>query len=292
MMHAKDIYEDIIIRDAKPEDKPFVLEFTEKTWEWGDYIKYVWDKWIRDPNGRLLIAECNGKPVGIMHIQFLPDESAWLEGLRVHPEYRRRGIAWRLNQYAFRYIKSRGVNRVRVAIVEWNTPSLNLARKLGFYILDKWLSFWLRFKDIPECGEAKCKEEVDPEKIWDKISKSAVFLRSNGYIPVAWRWFRVSKKILAELLKNGAIKCITCNEDLIVIYRVEEDGSSIEIPLINMSHYEELFSAIRYLRRIHRLKEEDEIEILFPLNYDPAKDLVNKIPDHEIMIIMEKHLNE
>ena len=45
------------IRHATESDKGEVLRFCANTFEWGDYIDQVWDFWISDRNGVLLVAE-------------------------------------------------------------------------------------------------------------------------------------------------------------------------------------------------------------------------------------------
>ena len=37
-----------IVRPARAVDKDAVLAFTQNTWEWGDYISYVWEQWLAD----------------------------------------------------------------------------------------------------------------------------------------------------------------------------------------------------------------------------------------------------
>ena len=47
---------DLIIRPARSEDKAAVLAFTQNTFHWGDYIDWVWDDWIADPQGSMIVA--------------------------------------------------------------------------------------------------------------------------------------------------------------------------------------------------------------------------------------------
>ena len=63
----------IIVREAKPRDRRQIALFTSNTWSWGDYVMSVWRRWIRDPNGKLLVAEYNGEVVGLMRIVFRPE---------------------------------------------------------------------------------------------------------------------------------------------------------------------------------------------------------------------------
>src|SRR2546423_14642906 len=86
------------IRPARPEDREAVLAFCEQTWEWGDYIEYVWDEWLHDSKGILFVATIDGKYVAVSHLQMLNERDAWLEGMRVNHAYRQNGLAKDLNE--------------------------------------------------------------------------------------------------------------------------------------------------------------------------------------------------
>lgn len=168
-----------IIRVAKPGDKKAVLEFTKNTWDWGDYIADVWDRWVIDKNGELLVAELDDEPVGILHIQFLPDQSAWLEGLRVNPAFRRRGIALSLNKEALLRVKERGISVVRLVIAEWNKPSINLAVKLGFKAISDWISVEIS-RDNLKSYMGGCERLSDFDDLWECVGGSLFYKLSKG----------------------------------------------------------------------------------------------------------------
>ena len=56
------------VRPATMEDKEAVLAFCRDTFDWGDYIEYVYDRWVDDPDGELAVAVLDDKPVGISHV--------------------------------------------------------------------------------------------------------------------------------------------------------------------------------------------------------------------------------
>src|SRR5947209_10972137 len=114
------------VRPARPEDRDAVLAFCAHTWESGDYIEYVWDKWLHDPEGLLLVATSDGRPVGIDHLQMLNATDAWLEGLRVDPNYRHQAIAKAMGVAVKAEGKRRGAVRERPMTVSTDTASLRL----------------------------------------------------------------------------------------------------------------------------------------------------------------------
>jgi GNAT superfamily N-acetyltransferase len=60
-----------------------------------------------------------------------PDE-AWSEQITVHKQYRQRGVASALRYLIFSELKKRGIKKFFGAALKKNTPSLQLARKVGF----------------------------------------------------------------------------------------------------------------------------------------------------------------
>jgi ribosomal protein S18 acetylase RimI-like enzyme len=78
-------------------DTPEVMELTRTIWDGEDYVPHVWWEWFLDPRGLLAVAEYGGMVVGLGKLTQLSERDWWMEGLRVHPDFERRGIASHLN---------------------------------------------------------------------------------------------------------------------------------------------------------------------------------------------------
>src|SRR6266567_4449251 len=102
------------IRPAQPEDREAVLAFCQQTWDWGDYIEFVWDEWLHDKQGVLYVATFDQQPVGIAHLHMLTQTDAWLEGMRVDPAHRHQGIATALNNAMLAEAMRRGATVARL----------------------------------------------------------------------------------------------------------------------------------------------------------------------------------
>lgn len=131
----------VFIREAIDNDKEPVLAFCRHTWPTGDYIADVWDKWISDRNGRFVVANIKGVQVGIAHGYLQSREVAWLEGIRVHPSYRGRGIAGKLNKALIRYFRLKGAKLARLSTEARNIASQRHSEKVGFRILQTFQRF-------------------------------------------------------------------------------------------------------------------------------------------------------
>lgn len=126
------------IRRARAEDRAAVLAFSKHTWDWGDYIEFVWDEWLDDPQGYLFVATIDEQPVGVAHLRLLNATEAWLEGMRVDPHFRLRGIAKALYDAELVEAMNRGATMVRYVTESTNTGSIALAehhfmRRVGAY---------------------------------------------------------------------------------------------------------------------------------------------------------------
>jgi len=121
----------IEIRPARPEDREAVLAFSAHTWEWGDYIEYVWNEWLHDPQGMLFVATSDGQPVGVGHMRMLTKTEAWLEGLRVDPAFRRQGVASALYDAQLADAMRRGATIARLITESTNTAAIRILER-GF----------------------------------------------------------------------------------------------------------------------------------------------------------------
>ncbi|BAS26609.1 GNAT family N-acetyltransferase [Limnochorda pilosa] len=148
---------EVSVRPAVAADRGAVLDFCANTWPGGDYIPYVWEDWLNDARGRLLAADLGGRAVGIAHVQRLADGSAWLEGLRVDPAVRRRGIARLLTQAsldAARELAGRGAI-ARLMVSERNAVSRHLVERSGFRLERR---SWLMEREAVNDGGAPADE--------------------------------------------------------------------------------------------------------------------------------------
>ncbi len=154
------------IREAVEADRSPVLDFCRNTWPGGDYIADVWDHWLGDRKGRLIVATVGGVPVGIAHGYLQNKDVVWLEGMRVHTSYRGHGIAGKLNKSLTRYGKGRGAKIARLCTGSVNMASQKHAEKVGFNV-------------------TKTFQRLDSEKGLRKTSKVT---RIRKFSAAHWEW--------------------------------------------------------------------------------------------------------
>lgn len=132
---------DIRIRRARPEDKPQIASFTESTFEWGDYVADAFDRWLTDPNGILVVAtDESDRAIATARGTMLSPTELWLQGARVHPDWRRLGIASALDAEMEDWARRRGGQVARLAIEDWNTPAQAQVEKIDMRRIGDWVT--------------------------------------------------------------------------------------------------------------------------------------------------------
>ena len=129
------------VRKARPSDKAPLMSFIKDVWGGHDYIPHVWDYWIRDKSAKMFVIEADGRPIALNRVRFLPDGSAWFEGARVHPEYRRMGLAGMLGENAMKVAVENGAPVFRLTSGSRNRASHGQVAKMGFVEVARFSSY-------------------------------------------------------------------------------------------------------------------------------------------------------
>lgn len=200
-------------RVAKNRDKYHILDFCKNTFEWGDYIHEVWDIWIKENKGLLMVAETNDGPshtqksVAMIH-GILYDDTIWIEGIRVNPVYRRKGLASTLVNKVIQYGKERNAKKASSVVSIKNNPSKKLMNKLNFIPVDKWIysSTYTLTRNNDKCFDKIIKAEIKDIKIIKTFfSKLENYTSDIIRFVNAWRWYTLTENQLYKLITNSQL---------------------------------------------------------------------------------------
>ncbi len=145
----------IAVRRARPDDRESVLAFASATWDGWDYVPEAWPHWIAAPDGVFLVATAQGddRPIAITRLALLAADEGWLEGIRVDPAVRGRGVATNLQVAQLAWARAHGLGVLRYATGRGNEASLKLGAHHGFVrVADR--RTWSRPEDEGEPGAA------------------------------------------------------------------------------------------------------------------------------------------
>lgn len=209
------------VRRVCTHDKEYVLKYCANTFGWGDYIHYVWNDWIL--NGEFLAYECDVslssqspsqsssrpshtmRPVGICHVH-TSDGQIWIEGVRVHPQYRRHGIATTLVKTAedaallnARQLRGDDYSLASYMLIDTkNTSSLVMGSMLGYCKTHTWTYYKLEPRLYPS-SETRAVAIADND-FHDNFDCTVY----SHYVD-SWRWFQTNPAMLKKLASQNLI---------------------------------------------------------------------------------------
>ena len=255
---------EIVVREAKPEDKEAVLSFCQKTWEWGDYIPKVWDRWIKDPAGKIFVGIIDGKPVGITNVIIVKEGEAWLRGARTHPDYRRKGVITAITLRCLEFAVKKGAKLARLVTESTNIPAQKALEKLGFKPIAKFI-WWEteNFETKPSKYSSFAKID-DLEQIWRYLEKSECFRRCHGLYAKLYLWISLEKETLRSFIDNN--KCIKAevNGEILGLTLIDDEvsrewqESSIQVCYID-GNFEAVADMLKFLKKFCKEKEVNKI---------------------------------
>lgn len=178
------------IRYVQESDRKSVLEFCKNTFSWGDYIPWVWYNWLKE--GQFITWISNNVPVALCHSVFIRPHSMWIEGIRVHPHFRRKNVATKLIQWSESHAKQIGILYSSMLIEKENTPSITMAKKNGYEIETNWSYYSLDLKDT--CTNLNNLRSINQME----------FLHGKYFVD-SWRWEVLDHKSMISLIKNKQI---------------------------------------------------------------------------------------
>jgi ribosomal protein S18 acetylase RimI-like enzyme len=196
------------IRAARAEDREAVFRFSQHTWEWGDYIPLVWERWLTEAEGKLLVTTVSGQPVALGHVVMAAPGEAFLEGLRVDPDYRQVGLATAMTRRLLGETSQLGVNVVRLATLASNTTMCRLAAHLGF----RKVASFVFYQAETASGKGKAAVKASPKdlpRLLAFLKKSSGLSAIAGLYSTGWRFHRLSADQLRQRLERGMVRAIT-----------------------------------------------------------------------------------
>jgi RimJ/RimL family protein N-acetyltransferase len=215
------------LRDARPGDRKAILEFCKNTWPgYGDYIQLVWHKWMKGKGGRFILAELKGKPVGIAKVSEFARGEVWLQGLRVDPALRKKGIANEINLEVLRTVKRMNPHAVRFCTAERNRASRRIGDKFGFGLAARFRFFWVKARKGKVRGKVVGMKDFDAA--YDFVKDSKFLKVSGGLIAEGWVFREFSAGLLRTYIEDGAVMIIGGKTGIrgLAIYTVDQEEDS------------------------------------------------------------------
>ena len=186
---------DLVIRRARASDKRDVLAAVRSLWGGNDRIPDVFDSWVTHRTGPFFVAESAGRVVGMGKLTVVSPTEAWLEGGRVAPRWRRKGIATALIAHRIAYAGERGVRVMRFSTASDNTPIHRAAKTFGFALVRRLARY-----------EAPAREGAAPARA-RRAHERAVLRRVGPLVQrrSSWEWREITRHDVGTAIARGRV---------------------------------------------------------------------------------------
>lgn len=191
----------IRVRPARPEDREEILAISAQIWEGEDYIPNVLDGWLGE--GGLVVAEQNADIVGFGKLTLLSPGEVWLEGLRVDPAHRGKGVAKAIAQHQLESALALKPRSIRFATAEVNAESLHIARKQGFQEIARFTYVKGPVRD--EAAPPGVFPVCDAASAWATIRASPAYRDARGLLGLGWRFPELTQGRVGDLVSRGEV---------------------------------------------------------------------------------------
>ena len=192
------------IRRAVPADKGPVVDFCKNIWQGHDYLPQVWDDWMKDRNGLLVVATVGDTPVGVAHAYFQTRQVAWLEGVRVAEAYRGLGIAGKLNRTLTRYAARKGATVARLCTGSKNIASRKHLEKVGFHVLQTFQRLDSA-RGLRRKPDRVVRARRHKDGLWKWVRERPEFSESKGSYSDGWTWYPLNAAGFRNMMRKGQV---------------------------------------------------------------------------------------
>lgn len=258
------------IRKATREDKEGILGISRYIWEGDDYIPYIVDRWIGDENGEFTVVENEEKKVvGFVKMDLLRKGEYWLQGIRVHPDFRGEGLGKLMTEYLINTIKSRGYKTIELSTYVENEESIHIIEKYGFKKKASFKIFYINQKKAVEGAKG-----YEPAGSFDEVKgilDSVEMKAAKGYLSFDWIFVRADEELLRKLFDRKEIYVLRedgeIKSTIILSNYMSKDDSIFLSYADGEEHYAD---AVGYAINMFSMEDRDALSIMAP-NVDGIK---------------------
>jgi len=194
------------IRAARAADKVDILAICAGVWEEAeDYVPEVWDDWLADSYGKLIVAQVGDRVVGMAKLTQLSADQWWLEGLRVKREHQRQGVAGKLQAHLVEEFTQTGRGSLRFGTHSQNHPIHRLASRDGFRHVATYRLYEAEPLPPEHALPLHQLAESDLDPTWRLILGSPRYRAASGLYETFWSWQELTRERLAYHVSRGEV---------------------------------------------------------------------------------------
>jgi hypothetical protein len=129
----------------------------------------------------------------------------WLEGVRVHPDYRRSKIATRLLEKMIEYGMQKGAVQASAIVDVTNVASQRMMEMNGFAVVSRWAFYSAGGRPRRGRSAARLATISELDEIWEYMQHSKIYRLSAKRYVKSWHWYALDKKVLKSFIRDKSV---------------------------------------------------------------------------------------
>lgn len=195
---------EIKLRKITPADREAVLAVEVASTPRLQYLPAVFDDFRTEADGDFFLAEEDDEIVACAKYTALPNDSIWLETLRVVPDRQGRGIGKQLYTRYFATAKEQNAKTMRMYTGITNAVSRGLAEHFGFTLEQTFNGFTQEVSAIEPREDVAAFQPVTDTQEAQNLLLPAVAAWEN-FIVMNRTFYTVTPELCAEFARQGMV---------------------------------------------------------------------------------------
>lgn len=188
----------------------------------------AWPEWAANPANLLFLFEIENEPAALycLRVGLAGPNTGWVQGVRVSPDFRKRGLAAAIIEHAIKVSREQGLTALRYVTALENTPMHRVAERFGFRMSGNFLSsYHTKTKPLNTAGlPYRLVTTSEFDGAFHLITTSADYGAANGFYCEAWLWKTLTVDALRLHIEQREVYTLVGALSALAILSKDKDG--------------------------------------------------------------------
>lgn len=202
------------------EDYKDIVDISKNIWDGHDYLPKVFHKWVDEKEGCFLGLVKDNKVVAVGKYTILPDKQGWLEGLRVHINYRGQQLAHAISDMLFNLaredLKNGKITNIAMCTHIDTQASIKMMEAKNFHLEQSCLIIFKDYKLVKNLNLSIDDFKVENWEIsYEDFKNLDYFKTCNNKLTYGFTFLNVCETIYNDLVKSNSLVIVNGHECIV-----------------------------------------------------------------------------
>ncbi len=190
-----------------------------------------WETWAEEP-GSTLVAVADGVHAGAVHVTLVGRVEAWVENLRVLPDFQGKGIARALVAEAEQVARQYGSAVIRTAIPSHDYAAQAVAARAGYrevlqgVVAETAVDFGPVY--LPYDAPVSTPAPSRAPEVFALIDQLAAVSAWAHLVPLGWRFRRMVPELVRGFLKDQRV-VLAGTREAVCLFAIRDDAAVVSL---------------------------------------------------------------